>query len=72
MKAQQEERLTPKQNTLEKTYRVTGVSERLSVSKSTVWLYVRQGKLAKPRKLSPRVSVWMESDIQAFLEKASA
>ncbi len=53
---------------MDKMIRVEGVAETLQIGKSTVWLYVRQGKLPKPLKMSERVSVWRESDIQAFID----
>lgn len=53
---------------MEKLLRVTQVSEALSIGKSTVWLYAKQGRLPKPIKLSERVSVWRESDIEVFVD----
>jgi len=41
----------------------------LGISKSTVWMYAREGKLPKATKLSPRVSVWKESDVIALMKK---
>ena len=55
---------------MDKLLRLPQVAEMLSVSKSTVWLYAREGKLPKATKLSPRVSVWKQSDVQALIEKA--
>lgn len=49
--------------------RVTDVAKRLGVSRSTVWMYAREGKLPKGTKLSPRVTVWDEKDVEAFIEK---
>ncbi len=57
---------------MEKLLRLPKVAERLGVSKSTVWLYSRNGTLPKPTKLSPRVTVWKESDVMALIEKVSA
>ncbi|WP_415405883.1 helix-turn-helix transcriptional regulator [Sulfurovum sp. CS9] len=57
---------------MDKFLRLPQVAEMLGVSKSTVWLYAREGKLPKATKLSPRVSVWKESDVMALMEKASA
>jgi len=55
---------------MEKLIRLPQVAELLGVSKSTVWMYAREGKLPKATKLSPRVSVWKLSDIMALIEKA--
>ena len=43
--------------------RVTQVAKKIGIGKSTVWLWVKENKLPKPIKLSPRVTVWRESDI---------
>lgn len=39
----------------------------LGISVSTVWLYAKQGKL-HPVKLSPRVTIFKKSDLDAFIE----
>lgn len=53
---------------MEQFYRVAKVAEILgNLSQSTVWLYTRQGKL-KATKLSPKVTVWRDSDIRAFVQ----
>ena len=49
--------------------RLPEVAEMLCVSKSTVWQYAREGQLPKAIKLSPRVSVWRESDVCGFIDK---
>lgn len=56
----------------EKLLRVTNVADLLGVSKSTVWQYAREGKLPRATKLSARVSVWKESDIIIFIDKAGS
>ncbi|WP_298694451.1 helix-turn-helix domain-containing protein [uncultured Sulfuricurvum sp.] len=38
----------------------------LGVGVSTVWMFSRQGKI-KAIKLSPRVTVWAKSDLDAFV-----
>lgn len=48
------------------------VAEMLTIGRSTVWLYVKQGKLPKPIKMSERVSVWCVSDIRAFINSMMA
>ena len=57
---------------MKKFLRLPQVAELLGVSKSTVWMYAREGKLPKATKLSPRVSVWKKSDVIALIEKVSA
>ena len=54
----------------EKLLRVGTVAEMLDCSKSTIWMYARQGKLPKAKKLSARISVWKLSDIEDFISKA--
>lgn len=39
----------------------------LGIGCSTLWLYVRQGKL-KSIKLSPKVTVFAVSDLEAFVQ----
>ncbi|MGD9970412.1 MAG: helix-turn-helix transcriptional regulator [Sulfuricurvum sp.] len=58
---------------MEKVYfRDKEVAHALSISRSTVWHYVRNGLLNKPTKLSERVSVWTRADIDAFVSARSA
>ncbi len=54
---------------MDKLLRLPDVAEMLGVSKSTVWLYSRNGTLPKPTKLSPRVTVWKLSDVQSLINK---
>ena len=37
------------------------VMKKTGIAKSTIWLWVSEGKSPKPIKLSPRITVW-ESD----------
>lgn len=55
---------------MENLLRVKDVAKTLNIGVSTVWYYSSIGKLPKPLKLSPRVTVWKASDIQAFIESA--
>ena len=54
---------------MDKLLRLPQVAEMLGVSKSTVWLYSRNGTLPKPTKLSARVTVWKLSDVQELIKK---
>jgi len=56
----------------DKLLRVSQVAELLGVSKSTVWLYAREGKIPRAQSLSARVSVWKQSDILAFMNERVA
>jgi len=48
------------------------VPAKLPIGKSTMWLWVSQGKLPRPVKLSPRVSAWWESEIDAAIAAMDA
>ena len=43
--------------------RVEDVVKKTSIGKSTIWLWVKEEKFPKPIKLSERISVWKESDL---------
>ena len=53
---------------MDRLLRLPEVMKLTGLAKSTVWLWVQQGKLPKPTKLSPRVSVWKESELKAWLD----
>jgi prophage regulatory protein len=48
--------------------RISCVSEKTTLAKSTIWLKIAQGAFPKPIKLSPAISVWRESDIDAWID----
>lgn len=48
--------------------RVKEVAKKTSAGKSTIWGWVKDGKFPKPIKLSDRISVWKESDIDEWIE----
>lgn len=41
----------------------------LPISRSGFWAGVREGKFPRPRKLSPRITVWKAADITALIER---
>ena len=51
-----------------KLHRITGVMEKTGAARSTIWKWVKDGEFPQPFKLSPRVTVWRESDIEAWIE----
>ena len=51
----------------ERLIRIQEVMEMTGLAKSTVWLWVKEGKLPAGHKLSPRVTVWYESEIMAYI-----
>jgi len=53
-------------NAIKQNYRAKEVSQLLSCGLSTVWLYVKQGKLT-PVKLSDRVTIFRREDLENFI-----
>ena len=51
-----------------KLLRISGVSDKTTLAKSTIWLKIAQGAFPKPIKLSPAISVWKEADIDAWID----
>ncbi len=52
--------------------RIQEVMNKVGIARSTVWDMVKKGKLPRPRKLSARVTVWVESEIDEYIEKIIA
>jgi prophage regulatory protein len=50
--------------------RIPQVLELVPVSRSGWWQGVKEGRFPQPVKLSPRVTVWRASDVQAYIEAA--
>jgi len=48
--------------------RIQEVMNKVGIARSTVWYMVKKGTFPKPRKLSPRVTVWVESEIDDYIE----
>ena len=48
--------------------RITRVSEKTTLAKSTIWLKVSKGEFPKPIKLSPGITIWKEADIDAWID----
>lgn len=46
---------------------VPHITERMGISRSSWWKGVKDGKYPQGTKLSPRVTVWRESDIDALI-----
>lgn len=51
----------------ERLIRLPEVMAKLGIARSTVWLFVKQERLPKPIKLSPKVTVWRESEIDTYI-----
>jgi prophage regulatory protein len=48
-------------------YRAKALAQLLGIHEITLWGWVRKGKIPRPKKLAPRVTVWLASDIQEWL-----
>ncbi|WP_321311953.1 AlpA family phage regulatory protein [Halarcobacter sp.] len=48
--------------------RIPDVIKKTGLAKSTIWLWVKEGKFPKPIKLSPRVTVWEEEKIELWIK----
>ena len=55
----------------ERLVRIQNMMYLTGLARSTVWLFVKKGKLPPPIKLSPRVTVWKESEILNYLDSLS-
>jgi len=51
--------------------RLKQILDRIPVSKSTWWQWCKDGKAPQPIKLSVRTTVWLESEIDDFLESCT-
>lgn len=49
--------------------RAKDAAQFLGIALSTFWRWVGEGKLPKGRRLSPRCTVWLRTDIERFLEE---
>lgn len=48
--------------------RVRDVAEYLSIGVSTCWRWTREGRLPQPRKIGARCTVWLQADIDRWLD----
>jgi prophage regulatory protein len=56
----------------ERLLRLPRVLERVGVSRSTAWLWIRQGRFPKPVKIGPNISAWRESEIEQWIAERIA
>ena len=50
-----------------KFIRINSVMEKTGLAKSTVWAWVKENRIPAPIKLSPRVTVWIESELDEWI-----
>lgn len=48
--------------------RLPTVTDLTGAAKSTIWLWVKEGKFPRPVKLGPRSVAWKSKDVREFLE----
>ena len=48
-------------------YRINQLSEMLSVSKSTIWNWVRKGSFPQAIKLAENTTAWRSDDVDAWI-----
>lgn len=53
-------------NTSAQLIRLPDVLKIIPVGKSTWWAGVKAGKYPKPRKLGPKITCWLKSEIEAL------
>lgn len=56
---------------MNKFLRIQQVMEKTALAKSTIWHFVKESKLPKPIKISPRITAWRESDIDEWINHKS-
>ncbi len=49
-------------------YRLPHIKQRLSVSGSSIWAWVKAGKFPKPIKLSANCTAWNAADVEAWAQ----
>lgn len=54
-----------------KFLRLPEIMEVTGLARSTVYLWIKDGKFPQPIKLSPKLVVWKESDISDWIYKKS-
>ena len=57
---------------MERFMRIGEVAKVFGIAKSTAWLWVKEGHLPVGHKIGPRVTVWKESEILAYMMEVAA
>lgn len=52
-----------------KFLRIKEVMNKTGIARSTIWLWVKEGKFPEPIKLSPRITVWDNEKIELWMSK---
>jgi prophage regulatory protein len=56
----------------ERFLRLPEVRQRVSVARSTIWHWVRLGRFPKPLKIGENCTVWVESEVEAWIAERIA
>ena len=48
-------------------YRLSQLKQQLSVSRSSIWAWVKEGTFPKPIKISERVTCWKVGTVRAWM-----
>jgi len=56
---------------MKKYTRAKNLAESLGVAQSTVWRWVKEGRLPNPIKLASRTTVWDTEAVEAAIERMS-
>jgi len=51
-----------------KFLRLPSVSERVGLSRSQIYKLIQQGEFPEPIKLGPKISVWIEEKLEAWMD----
>lgn len=51
-----------------KFLRLPSVSEKVGLSRSQIYKLIQQGEFPEPIKLGPKVSVWIEEKLEAWMD----
>jgi prophage regulatory protein len=49
-------------------YRLSQLKEKLSVSRSSIWSWVKDGSFPKPIKLGKNCTAWNSEDVHAWVQ----
>ena len=49
-------------------YRLSQLKEKLSVSRSSIWSWVKDGSFPKPIKLGKNCTAWSSEDVHAWVQ----
>jgi len=51
-----------------KFLRLPSVSEKVGLSRSQIYKLIQQGEFPEPIKLGPKISVWIEEKLEAWMD----